>query len=402
MSREVEISGSDAGVDWIDVEGLATPAGCGGIVGRSPATNAMIAAIERFAPYRGTVLVTGESGVGKELVTRALHQLGPAPNGPLVSFNCSNLVEGLAESQLFGHVKGAFTHAREASTGCLRQANGGTLVLDEIGELPLGMQSKLLRVTESGEIQPVGSAETIRLSVRMIAATNRDLRAMIKAGEFRADLYYRLDVASIRVPALRDRLEDVAPLAAHFVEHYNRAFGKQIRLVARRAIDLFRIYRWPGNVRELAHVIERAVLLSENDRIDLIDLPEELLQSATADRTVAATNGSGGDPARSRPLDDVLKDTLQRSLIEAQGDCARAAQLLGISRPAIYRKMARFGISHAWLRQYRRLAEHSGARLAAGSGDHPSNGANLPSLGRPALPVAAHAARSADSDRSVR
>jgi DNA-binding NtrC family response regulator len=381
MSREVELSGSDTGVDWIDVEGLATPAGCGGIVGRSPATNAMIAAIERFAPYRGTVLVTGESGVGKELATRSLHQLGPAPNGPLVSFNCSNLVEGLAESQLFGHVKGAFTHAREASTGCFRQANGGTLVLDEIGELPLGMQSKLLRVAESGEIQPVGSAQTIQLTVRMIAATNRDLRAMIKAGEFRADLYYRLDVASIRVPPLRDRIEDVAPLVAHFVQHYNRAFGKQIRLIARRAIDLFGIYRWPGNVRELAHVIERAVLLSENDRIDLIDLPEELLQSATADRAVVVVSGSGGDSQRSRPLDDVLKDTLQRSLIAAHGDCARAAQLLGISRPAIYRKMARFGISHSWLRQYRRLAEHNGATLAAGSGALSINPANSPPVG---------------------
>jgi transcriptional regulator with GAF, ATPase, and Fis domain len=383
MSREVEISGSETGTDWIDVEGLALLAGRGGIVGRSPATGAMIAAIERFAPYPGTVLVTGESGTGKELVTRALHQLGPSPSGPLVSFNCSNLVEGLAESQLFGHVKGAFTDAREAHIGCFRQANSGTLVLDEVGELPLGMQSKLLRVTESGEIQPVGSAATIQLTVRMIAATNRDLRAMVKAGEFRADLYYRLDVASIRVPALRDRIEDVAPLAAHFVGHYNRAFGKQIRLIARRVIDLFHAYRWPGNVRELAHVIERAVLLSENDRIDLVDLAEEFIQAATADHSFSAASQASDDAVRSRPLDDVLKDTLQRSLIEAQGDCARAAQLLGISRPAIYRKMVRFGISHTWFRQYRRPAESHRAKLAAGPGEIPISRASEPPVGLP-------------------
>jgi len=391
INREVEISKSNTAADWIDIEGLALPAGCGGIVGRSPATIAMIAAIVRLAPYQGTVLVTGESGAGKELVTRALHEMGPSPNGPLVPFNCSNLVEGLAESQLFGHVKGAFTDAREASTGCFRQANGGTLVLDEIGELPLGMQSKLLRVTESGEIQQVGSAETIKLTVRMIAATNRDLRAMIKAGEFRAGLYYRLDVASIRVPPLRDRIEDVAPLAAHFVEHYNRTFGKRIRLIARPVIDLFRTYRWPGNVRELAHVIERAVLLSENDRIDLVDLAEEFIQAATADRLVSAATQS--DAVRSRPLDDVLKDTLQRSLIEAQGDCARAAQLLGISRPAIYRKIARFGISHTWLRQYRRLAEGGGATLAAGS-ECPLNPARLPVVGAVVSPGSANSTNS--------
>ena len=352
MSREVEIFRSGEDSDWCDIEALMLPARAGGIVGRSFAASAMIAGIERLAPYRGTVLITGESGTGKELVARALHQLGPSPNGPLVLFNCSNLIEGLAESQLFGHVKGAFTHAHETHLGCFRQANGGTLVLDEVGELPLGMQAKLLRVLDTFEIQAVGSPEIVRLTLRLIASTNRDLRAMVQTSEFRADLYYRLDVASLRVPSLREREEDIPALAAHFVRHHNRNFGKQVHLIATPVLDRFRTYEWPGNVRELAHVIERAVLLCENDRIDLNDLPPELIEA-----TAVSSNADLRTLYSSRLLDDVLKAALQRSLIEAQGDCARAAQLLGISRPAIYRKMARFGITQSWLRQHRRPGE---------------------------------------------
>jgi transcriptional regulator with GAF, ATPase, and Fis domain len=367
--------GLSTAADWIEIAALARPPLCGGIIGDSTAIRAMFAAISRFAPYKGTVLVSGESGAGKELVARALHQLGPNPKGPLVSFNCSNLVEGLAESQLFGHVKGAFTHAREAHSGCFRQAHGGTLMLDEVGELPLTMQSKLLRVADAFEVQPVGSAETIAVDVRMLAATNRDLPAMIKEGTFRTDLYYRLNVASVHVPPLRERMSDLGALIAHFVEIYNREFGRNIQFISRRAFDLLSAHRWPGNVRELAHVIERAALLGEDERIHRGDLPEDLIERIDFGGTVdqAEEQAAPRTAPRIKPLDDVLKDTVERSLLEAGGDCAEAARLLGISRPAIYRKMARFGISNASLRNYRRIAQRLGSRVESGGVDSLDN-----------------------------
>lgn len=344
--------------EWIDLDSLLVPPGLAGIVGRSPTLQTMLAAVARVAPYKGTVLVIGESGSGKELVTRAVHQLGPYAGGPFVSVNCSNLVDGLAESQLFGHVKGAFTHAREAHSGYFREANNGTLFLDEVGELPLLMQSKLLRAAESFEVQAVGSSETFKVGLRLIAATNRDLTTMVKAGEFRADLYYRLNVVSIRVPPLRERREDIGPLIAHFAESDNRSFGRRVQLISSRALATLESHRWPGNIRELAHVIERAILMTENDRIDLTDLPPELFErmageereSQTPEAVQPASPGVP-PPPRSATLEEVLKHAVQHSLRAARGDCAEAARLLGISRPAIYRKMARFGISNASLRQ---------------------------------------------------
>ena len=371
MSREPEIAGPRRDAEWLEIAALRVESTCAEIVGRSPAISAVVAAIERFAPYKGTVLVTGESGTGKELVVRALHQRGPFADGPLVSFNCSNLVNGLAEAQLFGHSKGAFTHAHEASLGCFRQAQLGTLLLDEIGELPPGMQAKLLRVADSLEVQPVGSTETVRLELRLLAATNRNLHEMVKSGSFRADLYYRLDVASIKLPALRDRIDDVGPLTAHFVERYNRTFGKHIRWISRRALDLLHAHRWPGNVRELAHAIERAVLLNEDDRIDVDDLPGELAESIKSERPSAGRAERLTDPAqeaggRIKPLDDILREAVEQSLRRARGDCAKAARILGISRPAIYRKMVRLGISNASVRRYRGFPPPGVTRSAAG------------------------------------
>jgi DNA-binding NtrC family response regulator len=334
---------------WVDIESLAVEPACAGIVGRSPLTWAVLGAIKRFAPYKGTVLVTGESGTGKELVAQALHQLGPYADGPLVTFNCSNLISTLAESQLFGHVKGAFTHAIESALGCFRQANHGTLLLDEVGELPLELQSKLLRAVELQEVQPVGSTETFSLELRLVASTNRNLREMIKAGTFRADLYYRLEVASIRLPPLRDRIDDVGPLTAHFVQRYNREFGKAIRLISSRALDLLYRHQWPGNVRELAHVIERGILLNEGGGFDLNDLPPELNNLIGA----AQTEDQPNQPGRAGTLEDIVKETVERSLREARGDCAVAARMLGISRPAIYRKMLRFGITNSSHKSYR-------------------------------------------------
>src|SRR6202167_3026602 len=236
--------------EWIALEELTRGSeNVGGMVVQSAQMRRVLKTIARLGPYKATVLVHGGSGTGKELVARALHTLGPVPKGPFVTFNCSNLVEALAESQLFGHVRGAFTDAREDSLGYFRSANGGTLFLDEIGELPLHLQPKLLRAVETHEVQPVGSAHSYKVDIRLIAATNRDLRAMVKAGAFRDDLYYRLSATAILVPPLRERREAIEALAVHFTEHYNRLFGKQIRFIARRAIAALQAYDWPGNVR---------------------------------------------------------------------------------------------------------------------------------------------------------
>ena len=263
-----------AACEWLSLEHLAHGSErVGGMVVRSAQVRKLLKTISRLSPYKATVLIHGESGTGKELVARALHTLGSAPGGPFVTFNCSNLVESLAESQLFGHVRGAFTDAREDSLGYFRSANGGTLFLDEIGELPLRLQPKLLRAVETHEIQPVGSSRSYAVDIRLVAASNRDLRAMVKAGQFRDDLYYRLNAAAILVPPLRERREAIPAFVAHFIEHFNRLFGKDVKLVSRSALDALCANQWPGNVRELGHAIESAVLMTESDRIDLDDLP---------------------------------------------------------------------------------------------------------------------------------
>ncbi|HEX3409622.1 MAG TPA: sigma-54 dependent transcriptional regulator [Candidatus Binataceae bacterium] len=353
-------SEAPAAAEWIDAETLIRDPQTPGLIGDSAGLRAVSAAIARVAPHKGTVLILGESGTGKELVAEALHRLGPSPKGPLVRFNCSNLVNGVAESQLFGHVRGAFTDAREAHLGCFRQAIGGTLLLDEVGELPLTMQSKILRAVENLEVQPVGSSETFSLDLRLLVATNRDLRAMIAANEFRADLYYRLDVASLRIPPLRERLDDTSALAAHFIKYYNRLFGKRVRHISRHALTMLSAYQWPGNVRELAHTIERATLLCENDRIDACDLPPELVEEASAKLVpMASASSSGGslgshEAGNQAPadvtLDGVTKTAVSNSLAAAHGDCAKAARYLGISRPSIYRKMARYGLRRSGFR----------------------------------------------------
>jgi transcriptional regulator with GAF, ATPase, and Fis domain len=221
----------------------------GGMVVRSAQVRKVLKTVSRLSPYKSTVLISGESGTGKELVARALHNLGPVPSGPFVTFNCSNLVESLAESQLFGHVRGAFTDAREESQGYFRSANGGTLFLDEIGELPLKIQPKLLRAVETHEVQPVGSSHSYKVDIRLIAATNRDLRAMVKAGQFRDDLYYRMNTAAIFIPPLRERREAIPAFVGYFIEHYNNLFGKDVGKISRRALEALGIYQWPGNVR---------------------------------------------------------------------------------------------------------------------------------------------------------
>ena len=343
----------------------------GGMVVRSAGMRQVLKMVQRLGPYKASVLIHGDSGTGKELVARALHTLGPVPKGPFVTFNCSNLVESLAESQLFGHVRGAFTDAREDSLGYFRSANGGTLFLDEIGELPLRLQPKLLRAVETHEVQPVGSANSYKVDIRLIAATNRDLRAMVKAGEFRDDLYYRLSATAILVPPLRERREAIEALAIHFTEHYNRLFGKQIRLLSRRAVAALAAYDWPGNVREFAHAMQSAVMLTDGDRIDVQVLPDHVTRGSpptAADSYQPAIGASlqtvpnlpavhsAGPPLPIEPvnceaaapllLDEVIKHTLVRSLEESEGNRRRAADLLGISRSTLYRMLARYGLAH--------------------------------------------------------
>ncbi|HXR36305.1 MAG TPA: sigma-54 dependent transcriptional regulator [Candidatus Binataceae bacterium] len=347
----------------------------GGMVVRSEPMQRVLRTIARLGPYKATVLVHGESGTGKELVARALHTLGPVPKGPFVTFNCSNLLETLAESQLFGHVRGAFTDAREDSLGYFRSANGGTLFLDEIGELPLRLQPKLLRAVETHEVQPVGSAQSYKVDIRLIAATNRDLRAMVKTGAFRDDLYYRLSATAITIPPLRERGNAIEALVAHFVENYNQLFGKQIRYISRRALEALQRHDWPGNVREFSHAIQSAIMLTDNDRIQAQALPEHVLRRTGDEPHAAAESAESRLALRDAPadgaalasalddgsssllLDEVIKRTLVRSLEETEGNRRRAADLLGISRSTLYRMLARYSLAE----------EETGRRSRAGA-----------------------------------
>ncbi len=369
--------------EWLSLADLAHGSErIGGAVVRSAHARKILKTISRLSPYKSTVLIQGESGTGKELVARALHTLGAVPSGPFVTFNCSNLVESLAESQLFGHVRGAFTDAREDSLGYFRSANGGTLFLDEVGELPLRLQPKLLRALDTHEIQPVGSSRTYSVDIRLVAASNRDLHAMVKAGQFRDDLYYRLNAAAILVPPLRERREAIPAFVAHFIEHFNRLFGKDVKLVSRIAVDALCANDWPGNVRELGHAIESAVLMTENDRIDLDDLPlrhddsnpealgepvEAVLQNGGLNLE-GEPDGAGIDCANASKrcfemagwpysLDAVIREASKLALIRAlqatEGNCHRAAELLGVSRYTVYRMLNRFGLGEG--RTYRTL-----------------------------------------------
>ncbi len=344
--------------EWIGIEKLSEGAErVGGMLVRSEQVRKLLRTVARLSPYKATVLIQGESGTGKELVARALHTLGAVTSGPFVTFNCSNLMESLAESQLFGHVKGAFTDAREDSLGYFRSASGGTLFLDEIGELPMRLQPKLLRAVDTHEIQPVGSSKTYKVDLRLVAATNRDLRAMVKAGQFRDDLFYRLNASAILLPPLRERREAIPAFVGYFIEHYDALFGKQVRLISRRSLDTLCAYAWPGNIRELGHTIESAVLMTESDRITLADLPEILLPAILAGQIAPALTQLTPPQADLPPietaaasvspllLDDVIKDTLMRSLHETEGNRRRAADLLGVSRSTLYRMLARYGLA---------------------------------------------------------
>ena len=309
------------------------------IVGVSPRMIEVFKLIARVAPTRSTVLITGESGTGKEVVARALHWNGPRATGPFVTIDCGGLAEGLLESELFGHVRGAFTGALAARRGLFEAGHGGTVFLDEIGEIGPNMQAKLLRVLELQEIRPVGSNEPIHIDIRLIAATNRDLSAEVREGHFREDLFYRLNVVSVVLPPLRERREDIPALAQHFLRKYAASNGKAIDGIAPEAMDRIDAYAWPGNVRELENAIERAVAVSHHPILLPDDLPRHL-----APPTPSPPERPPSAPQDLVSLDELTRQHLARVLVATGGNKKRAAEILGVDRRTLYRMLERYTI----------------------------------------------------------
>ena len=313
------------------------------IVGAAPAMLDVYKMVARVAPTMSTVLVVGESGTGKELVARAIHTHSPRANGPFVAVNCTALTESLLESELFGHAKGAFTGAVASKRGIFEEAQGGTVFLDEIGDVAGKMQAQLLRVLQEGEIRRVGGTEAIKVDVRVVAATNRELEEEVKEGRFREDLYFRINVVTIRLPPLRERPSDIPLLVDHFLAKYAARERRNDAGVAPQAMALLQRYAWPGNVRELENVIERALALSKDGVILPSDLPAEIAQEAAATGGVAAT-AAGGGLVEDRPtLAELERRYIELILRETGGNKKRAAEILGIDRRTLYRTLEREG-----------------------------------------------------------
>jgi|OpeIllAssembly_1097287.scaffolds.fasta_scaffold33872_2 DNA-binding NtrC family response regulator len=307
------------------------------IVGRTPAMLQVYKMIARVADSRSTVLLVGESGTGKELVARAIHFNSPRAAKPFVAVDCGSLAETLLESELFGHVRGAFTGAVASKKGLFEEADGGTCFLDEVGDIGLAMQAKLLRVVQEHEIKRVGGNETIKIDVRVVAATNKNLEELVDEKKFREDLFYRLNVVAIRLPPLRERVEDIPLLANHFLRKYAGENQKSISQISPEALELFSAYRWPGNVRELENVIERSATLSRHPVI----LPEDLPRRIRAEKKE--------DAALTLPshltLAELEKMYIQKILQENGGNKKKTAEILGIDRRTLYRMASRYGLS---------------------------------------------------------
>ncbi|MHC4953167.1 MAG: sigma-54-dependent transcriptional regulator [Planctomycetota bacterium] len=321
---EAQASAEQPAVDEPEEEGT--------ILGRSPAMTEVFKAIARVASLKTSVLIQGETGTGKELVARAIHNASPRAGEPYVTVNCASIPEGLLESELFGHRKGAFTGAVSQGTGLFEAANGGTILLDEIGDMPLSVQAKLLRVLESREVRPVGETAPRPVDVRILAATHRDLQRAVEDGSFRPDLYFRLNALTITVPPLRERMGDLDLLCKHFLRRHAKEARRALPELTKPARALLESYAWPGNVRELSHALERAVALSRRPVVDVEELPDHLTRT-----------GPAAGPA-DQTLDEVEKAHILSVLKSVSGNRGRAAAILGIDRKTLYRKLLRFGV----------------------------------------------------------
>jgi DNA-binding NtrC family response regulator len=302
------------------------------LIAESPAMKPILQVMDRIAPSDANVLITGEHGTGKEVVARWIHAASKRKDRPLVIVNAGGLPEGVFESELFGHVKGAFTDAKTDRIGRFEMANGGTLFLDEIANIGLSQQARLLRVLQTGELERVGSSQTRRVDVRVISATNAAVKAEVQAGRFREDLLFRLNTIEIHLPRLRDRREDILPLAQHFLKRYGQRYQRTRTGFSDDAVLALHASEWPGNVRELDHAIERAVLLSQGETIEAWDF---------------ALSRSGDPPTGTGPksLDELEREAIKEALARADGNVSNAAKALGVSRSALYRRLQRYGIT---------------------------------------------------------
>jgi two-component system response regulator HydG len=303
----------------------------GGLIGRSPALLKVIHLIGQVAPMKSTVLISGESGVGKELIAEAIHHQSPRRPKPLVKLNCGALPEGLIESELFGHEKGAFTGAIQQRKGRFELADGGTIFLDEISEIPPTTQVKLLRVLQEGEFERVGGTQTLKSDVRVIAATNRNLEDEVAEGRFRKDLFYRLHVIHMVVPPLRDRVEDIPLLALHFLDKFCLENDRPYMGFSPEAMRALKSYAWPGNVRELQNVVERAVALCASNMVEFEDLPDEIRRHSPEDDQIVLPVGSS--------MDEIERQAILQTLRKTGGDKELAARLLGIGLATLYRRL---------------------------------------------------------------
>jgi DNA-binding NtrC family response regulator len=317
-------------------EKIKSRQGFGSIIGRSPEMEKLYRIVAKAAHSTHPVLILGESGTGKELVARSIHFSGPFREKPFIPVDCGSLVPTLIESELFGHTKGAFTGAQQAKDGLLSIAEGGTVFLDEVGELPIDLQAKLLRAIQEKEIRPVGSTKHISINVRILAATNRDLEEAVSQGTFRRDLYYRLNVLSLRIPSLRERRQDIPILAAHFLERQSRANGFE-RALSDDALKAMLAYDWPGNVRELENCIERACAFTSGPVIHLSDLPAPInqLQSESLPLSTSVSN-------KIMPMSEIERQTILNAIAQLNGDKLKAARLLGIGKTTLYRKLKEY------------------------------------------------------------
>ena len=326
----------------------------GNIIGDSAALREVLAKVEQVAPTASTVLLRGETGTGKELVAHAIHINSPREHKPFVRVNCAALAPGILESELFGHEKGSFTGALQRRAGRFELADGGTLFLDEVGDLPMEVQIKLLRTLQEREFERVGGAETIKVDVRMVSATNRNLEKMIEEGEFREDLYYRLNVFPINLPPLRDRLDDLPVLAHHFVSKFARSMGTAVAGITPEGLAKLREYGWPGNVRELENIIERAMILGRGGEVGAqhLDFGRRAHAAATSSGSFApvAAEPVPAPVEEGRSLADRLLDSERKEIVAAieksRGNIASASRQLGINRSTLYYRLRKHGLEH--------------------------------------------------------